>query len=138
VFLKEIERALKVASVPGRDEDTAEWRENIVSRSAIMEQLLDKVKLVSRSNSSILLRGQSGTGKELLAKALHMASERYDKPFIPVNCSAIPEALLESELFGHMPVCSGLQTKVPYFLMKSVTCQFSCRLSCYGFFRTVR
>ncbi|THB71809.1 MAG: response regulator [Desulfobulbaceae bacterium] len=101
LFLKEIERALKAASVSSDDHDIAEWRREIVSRSAIMEQLLDKVRLVARSNSSILIRGQSGTGKELLAKALHKASDRADGPFIPVNCSAIPEALLESELFGH-------------------------------------
>ena len=100
-FLQEIKRALKVAPVSGEDQELAEWRKNIISRSAVMEQLLDKVGLVARSNSSILLRGQSGTGKELLAKALHLASDRFDKPFIPVNCSAIPEALLESELFGH-------------------------------------
>lgn len=101
VFLAEIMRALRVASVPGRDENTAQWRKNIISRSAVMEQLLDKIKLVSRSNSSVLFRGQSGTGKELLAQALHNASDRSEKPFIAVNCSAIPEALLESELFGH-------------------------------------
>ena len=100
-FLQEIKRAIKVAPVSGEDQEIAEWRKNIISRSAIMEQLLDKVGLVARSNSSILLRGQSGTGKELLAQALHLASDRFDKPFIPVNCSAIPEALLESELFGH-------------------------------------
>lgn len=100
-FLKEIERALKTASVSGSDSDVAEWRKDIISRSSIMEQLLDKVRLVSKSNSSVLIRGQSGTGKELLAKAVHNASERNAHPFIPVNCSAIPEALLESELFGH-------------------------------------
>lgn len=101
IFLKEIERALKVASVSASEDDIAEWRKNIISRSAVMEQLLDKVRLVSRSNSSVLIRGQSGTGKEILAQALHMASDRAGKAFIPVNCSAIPEALLESELFGH-------------------------------------
>ncbi len=101
VFLAEIKRALRVASVPGNDENTAQWRKNVISRSAIMEQLLDKIRLVSRSNSSVLFRGQSGTGKELLAQALHNASDRNEKPFVAVNCSAIPEALLESELFGH-------------------------------------
>ncbi|NNK95103.1 MAG: sigma 54-interacting transcriptional regulator [Desulfobacterales bacterium] len=100
-FLKEIERALKFASVSSSDPDVAEWRKDIISRSSIMEQLLDKVRLVSKSNSSVLIRGQSGTGKELLAKAVHNASDRSVHAFIPVNCSAIPEALLESELFGH-------------------------------------
>ena len=101
IFLEEIKRALEVASISNGEVDQAEWRKDIVSRSAGMEQLLDKVRLVSRSNSSVLIRGQSGTGKELLAQALHKASERRSHAFIPVNCSAIPEALLESELFGH-------------------------------------
>lgn len=101
IFLQEIKRALKVASGSGSGKDSAEWRKGIISRSPIMEQLLDKIRLVSRSNSSILIRGQSGTGKELLAQALHRAGDRAEKPFIAVNCSAIPEALLESELFGH-------------------------------------
>ena len=101
LFLEEIKRALQVAAAPLKEEDIALWRKDIICRSVIMEQLLDKVKLVSRSNSSVLIRGQSGTGKELMAVALHKASDRADYPFIPVNCSAIPEALLESELFGH-------------------------------------
>ncbi|MBE0584120.1 MAG: sigma 54-interacting transcriptional regulator [Desulfofustis sp.] len=100
MLLAEIERALRTASISGSTM-TAKWRKGVISRSAIMEQLLDKVRLVARSNASVLIRGQSGTGKELLAKALHRASDRADKPFVAVNCSAIPEALLESELFGH-------------------------------------
>ncbi len=100
ILLAEIERALRAASAGGAAA-TAPWRKGIISRSAIMEQLLDKVRLVARSTASVLIRGQSGTGKELLAKALHRASDRAKKPFVPVNCSAIPEALLESELFGH-------------------------------------
>ncbi|MCB2214852.1 sigma 54-interacting transcriptional regulator [Desulfofustis glycolicus] len=100
ILLAEIERALRAASSGGAAM-AATWRKGIISRSAIMEQLLDKVRLVARSNASVLIRGQSGTGKELLAKALHRASDRAEKPFVPVNCSAIPEALLESELFGH-------------------------------------
>ena len=101
IFLEEIKRALEVAPGNRGEEDQGEWRKEIVSRSSVMEQLLDKISLVSRSNSSVLIRGQSGTGKELLAQALHKASDRAVHPFIPVNCSAIPEALLESELFGH-------------------------------------
>jgi two-component system, NtrC family, response regulator GlrR len=100
ILLAEIERALRAASAGG-SATTARWRKGIISRSTIMEQLLDKVRLVARSNASVLIRGQSGTGKELLAKALHRAGDRAEKPFVPVNCSAIPEALLESELFGH-------------------------------------
>ena len=100
LLLQEIENALKVASIPVND-DQSEWRREIISRSAVMEQVLDKVRLVARTSSSVLIRGQSGTGKELLAKALARASDRAEQPFIPVNCSAIPEALLESELFGH-------------------------------------
>jgi two-component system response regulator GlrR len=78
------------------------WRSDIVSRSARMAELLAEARLVARSDASILLRGDSGTGKELLARAIHNASERAKKPFVAVNCGAIPENLLESELFGHM------------------------------------
>lgn len=66
-----------------------------------MEELLSRARLVADTDSTILIRGDSGTGKELLAIAIHRASKRKDGPFIPVNCTAIPEALLESELFGH-------------------------------------
>jgi two-component system response regulator GlrR len=78
------------------------WREEIVSRSARMAELLAEAKMVARSEASVLLRGDSGSGKELLAQAIHKASPRARKPFVAVNCGAIPEALLESELFGHM------------------------------------
>jgi two-component system response regulator GlrR len=101
LLLHEIENALRVTSISSDVADGAEWRKGIISRSAVMEQVLDKIRLVARSNSSVLIRGLSGTGKELLAKALSRASDRSAKPFVAVNCSAIPEALLESELFGH-------------------------------------
>ena len=80
----------------------AAWRSHIVSRSARMEELLAEAAMVARSDASVLIRGESGTGKELLAQALHQASARARKPFVAVNCSAIPETLLESELFGHV------------------------------------
>lgn len=78
------------------------WREEIISRSARMDELLAEARMIARSEASVLLRGDSGSGKELLARAIHKASPRARKPFVAVNCGAIPEALLESELFGHM------------------------------------
>ncbi|HEY2254824.1 MAG TPA: sigma 54-interacting transcriptional regulator [Variovorax sp.] len=78
------------------------WRSEIVSRSNRMAELLAEARMVAKSDASVLLRGDSGAGKEVLARAIHRASARADKPFVAVNCGAIPEALLESELFGHM------------------------------------
>lgn len=79
-----------------------EWRADIVARSGAMEELLDRAHRVAESDASILIQSESGTGKELIARAVHRASPRKDKPFVAVNCSAIPEQLLESELFGHV------------------------------------
>lgn len=75
--------------------------ENIVSKNAKMQQIFEVIRKVAQYKSTILITGESGTGKELVARALHYNSDRVQKPFIPVNCGAIPENLLESELFGH-------------------------------------
>jgi two-component system response regulator GlrR len=88
------------ADAGSRADDT--WREAIVSRSSGMAELLAEAKLVAGSDASVLIRGESGSGKELLAQAIHLASARADRPFVAVNCGAIPESLLESELFGHV------------------------------------
>ena len=74
----------------------------ILGKSKPMQAVFDLIKRVADSPTNVLITGESGTGKELVAKAIHFNSERKDAPFIPVNCAAIPEPLLESELFGHM------------------------------------
>jgi two-component system response regulator GlrR len=74
---------------------------NIIARSAKMRSVLDVVMRIARLDSTVHIQGESGTGKELIAKAIHLASDRKDKPFIALNCAALPETLLESELFGH-------------------------------------
>lgn len=74
---------------------------NIVAKSEKMRNVLDMVSRIAKTESTVLLHGESGTGKEIIAKAIHMASERKNKPFVAINCAALPEPLLESELFGH-------------------------------------
>ncbi len=78
------------------------WREHIITNSKAMEQLLEQAKMAAQSDVNILITGASGTGKEVLARAIHKASPRADKPFVAINCGALPEQLLESELFGHI------------------------------------
>ena len=82
------------------DEEHA-WRGEIVTLNPKMEEILSQARLVAASDAPVMIRGASGTGKELLARAIHKASSRRRGPFVPVNCAAIPEALLESELFGY-------------------------------------
>ena len=75
--------------------------ENIIAKSSKMRQVIEVIKVVAKSNATVLVTGESGTGKELVARAIHSQSYRKDKPFIAVSCAALPESLLESELFGH-------------------------------------
>jgi DNA-binding NtrC family response regulator len=82
-------------------ENWAQAFPEIVGRSAAMCRVLETVAKIARSESSVMINGESGTGKELIARAIHRLSVRCHKPFIAINCSAIPENLLESELFGH-------------------------------------
>jgi len=75
--------------------------ENIVGRSSALREVLERAVRVAPTDATVLISGESGTGKELVARAIHAGSRRGDRPFIPVNCAAITETLLESELFGH-------------------------------------
>ena len=94
---KAIDDALEHTASSGDDQ----WREAIVTRSPIMLRLLEQARMVAQSDVSVLINGQSGTGKEILAQAIHNASPRSKNAFIAINCGALPEQLLESELFGH-------------------------------------
>ena len=75
--------------------------ENIIAKSSKMQRLIELIKVVGKSNATVLITGESGTGKELVARAIHSQSHRRNKPFVAVSCAALPESLLESELFGH-------------------------------------
>ena len=75
--------------------------QNIIGNSKSIEKVKHMTLAISKSNSTVLLRGDSGTGKELFANAIHDLSDRRDKRFVAINCAALPDSLLESELFGY-------------------------------------
>ena len=79
----------------------AHWEETVIGTSRCFLQVKSKIPLLSKSKSTVLISGETGTGKELFAQALHYSSERKGKPFVPVNCAALPDHLVENELFGH-------------------------------------
>ena len=104
-LIAQIERALMLhgsaSALRKAQYDESSWRAEILTQSPLMEDLLSRAQRVAQGEASVLIQGESGTGKELLAQALHRASRRATQPFVAINCGAIPEPLLESELFGH-------------------------------------
>ena len=100
-LLAQVGRALRLSGGEIRNDVSESWRSEIITGSPIMEELLQRARLVAGSDANVVLLGASGAGKELLARAIHLASTRSRQPFIAINCGAIPEQLLESELFGH-------------------------------------
>ena len=107
-LLVSVRRALEHSRLKGerrylrREQDEAFDNYGIVGRSSVMDAVLRRIERVAETKSTVLITGETGTGKELVARAIHARSAERDRPLIKVNCPAIPEALLESELFGHV------------------------------------
>jgi transcriptional regulator with PAS, ATPase and Fis domain len=95
-----IEHLKSIESIPATA--TRKGYRGIIGESAVMKELFESIRQIAQSDAPVLIQGESGTGKELVALALHKESQRSGKNFVPVNCGALPEGLLESELFGHI------------------------------------
>jgi len=141
-LLDQVEQALRLSGV-GQGGDDGDWRRGLVTQSPKMENVLHQARLVAQSEASVFIQGASGTGKELLARAIHRASRRSEGPFVAVNCAAIPENLLESELFGHRKGSftgaiydhkglSPQQTEGRCSWMRSAICLLLCKPSSCG------
>ena len=130
---------VSVRNQEGPEVDDREAFSSIVTQSEKMKRVMRESELLARSDLPILITGQSGTGKELLARAIHRASGRAEKPFVAVNMAAISESVFESEFFGHVKgdireqiviVQATLRHRMGalFFWMRSEICQWGCRV----------
>ena len=95
------QRSRRPATSSGKKINSAHCFEDIVGKSLAIQKVLEEVAIVAPTDSTVLLHGETGTGKELIARAIHNLSSRCERPYVRMNCAAIPSGLLESELFGH-------------------------------------
>ena len=134
------------SAAPARRQPTAI---GIIGSCAPMQELYSKIRKVAPTDSTVLIQGESGTGKELVARALHNLSKRAKAPLISVNCAAIPETLIESELFGHekapspvpapgAPGWSKRPTAAPCSSTRSANCRWRPRPACCAYCRKAR
>lgn len=106
-LLLQIEKAMEARRLTSENKRLRELLEakysvtGVVARSSKMQKVLEEITRIARTDSTVLLLGESGTGKDLIAKTIHLASDRKERPFVAINCAALPEPLLESNLFGH-------------------------------------
>jgi len=133
-------RDLQLRALEGPADDLC----HIVGTSAKINHVRAQIRALAGSELTVLILGETGTGKEIVAQAIHDSSRRRNEPFIAVNCGALPESLLESELFGHVKArspalwrikagCSRQQRAAPSFSMKSIRLQSAPRLLFFGF-----
>jgi len=99
--LTALRRSLEDENAELREEIGAEGFETLVGRSGVLRKMVEQAMQVAPTDATVLLRGETGTGKELLARGIHACSQRRERPFVVVNCAALPSSLIESELFGH-------------------------------------
>jgi transcriptional regulator with GAF, ATPase, and Fis domain len=139
----EIEDAMSAKVALDNDQLPGSGLPRIVGNSAALRRVLGMVRIVAPTGATVLINGETGTGKELIAEAIHKCSDRSNGPFVKVNCAAIPAGLLESELFGHergaftgrlRAVLDGLSgpIRVPYSWTRSATFHWSCSPRFFG------